>query len=262
LVASGDHGDGAINETEALRAETQRIAELERAKSHLLNLAAHELRGPVAVARGYASMLADSSLEPAGAAATKRAAEIIVAKLGEVNELINQMLESARLDDGALRLNPQRFDLRATIRHVAATIAPLAHRHGIRIERSDEPLIVNADPARIATILTNLLDNACKYSPDHDEVEVRSACSDGTVRVTVADRGFGIAAEDLPRVFERFSRIVTAENSHIPGTGLGLYLCRELARMHGGDIAVESTLGEGSAFTLSLPVAGPSALGG
>jgi len=254
-AATGLPSSAVDSENEALRAEAHRAAELERAKSNLLNLAAHELRGPVAVARGYASMLADSSFEKADLQATRRAAEVVVAKLGEVNNLIDQMLESARLDDQRLELAVRRFDVRATIRQVAATIAPLAHRHAIRINRLDEPLTVDADPERVATILTNLLDNACKYSPGGEDVDVRLRRHGEMVEVVVTDHGFGISAEDLPRVFERFSRIVTAENSHIQGTGLGLHLCRELARMHGGDITVRSRLGHGSTFTLSLPAA-------
>jgi signal transduction histidine kinase len=254
-VATGTRSAAADVENQALRAEAHRAAELERAKSNLLNLAAHELRGPVAVARGYASMLADSSFDKADLQATRRAAAVVFAKLGEVNNLIDQMLESARLDDRRLELALRRFDVRGTIRQVAATLAPLAHRHAIRINRLDEPLMVDADPDRVATILTNLLDNACKYSPGREEVEVHTGRRGDMVEVVVTDHGFGIADADLPRVFERFSRIVTAENSHIQGTGLGLHLCRELARMHGGDITVRSRLGEGSTFTLTLPAA-------
>ena len=118
----------------------------------------------------------------------------------------------------------------------------------------EQPVLVLADRARLLTIVANLLDNAVKYSPAGGVVETRLELSGSSAEVTVRDRGLGIARSDLPRLFTRFGRIVTNENSHIPGTGLGLYLARELARMHGGDIRVESRQGLGSAFTLVLPV--------
>ena len=104
----------------------------------------------------------------------------------------------------------------------------------------------------------NLLDNALKYSPAGGAVSVRVSSEARSAVLRVKDRGIGIAAEDIPRLFTRFGRLVTSENSHIPGTGLGLYLSREIARMHGGDVTVKSEPGAGSEFTLTLPVAGPA----
>ena len=112
-----------------------------------------------------------------------------------------------------------------------------------------------ADEKRLTAMLTNLIDNAIKYSPGGGDIEV--ACEhDGRVaRVTVRDHGIGINAEQAHMLFTRFGRLVTPETSHIRGTGLGLYLARETARLHGGDIHVSSTLGGGSTFTVVLPLA-------
>jgi two-component system sensor histidine kinase BaeS len=116
------------------------------------------------------------------------------------------------------------------------------------------PVVVNADEARLETAVKNLLDNALKYSPNGGEVECSVAVEGARAVVSVRDQGLGIAADDMSRLFTRFGRIVTAENSHIPGTGLGLYLARELVRMQGGDITATSASGEGSVFTLWLPL--------
>jgi signal transduction histidine kinase len=116
------------------------------------------------------------------------------------------------------------------------------------------PLIVHADATRLATAITNLLDNALKYSPHGGDVDCTVSTEQGRAIVAVRDRGLGISAADMARLFTRFGRIVTAENSHILGTGLGLYLARELVRMQGGDITATSTPGEGSTFTLWLPL--------
>jgi signal transduction histidine kinase len=105
-------------------------------------------------------------------------------------------------------------------------------------------------------VVANLVHNALKYSPAGGEVRVSaSRAADGRAEVAVADEGVGIAAEDLDRLFTRFGRIVTPETAGIPGTGLGLYLARDLARRHGGDVGVTSEPGRGSTFTLALPAA-------
>jgi two-component system sensor histidine kinase SenX3 len=112
---------------------------------------------------------------------------------------------------------------------------------------------VVGDRSRLSMIVTNLLHNALKYSPAGGEVRVTCRVADGTAEVAVHDQGVGIAAEDIGRLFTRFGRIVTPETAGIGGTGLGLYLARDLARRHGGDVRVESRPGEGSTFTLRLP---------
>ena len=137
----------------------------------------------------------------------------------------------------------------------ADRIGPLAaatHRVEVDFELESAPVLADRD--RLLTIVTNLMDNAVKYSPEGGRVEVSLTARAGTALVTVRDHGLGIAAADLPRLFTRFGRIVTTGNSHIPGTGLGLYLAREVARMHGGDITVESEEGVGSTFVLTLPM--------
>jgi signal transduction histidine kinase len=117
----------------------------------------------------------------------------------------------------------------------------------------EEPAYVNADRARVATIVANLIDNAIKYSPAGGEIRCAVWSDDGRAYVSVRDEGMGISREHLPRLFTRFGRLPTEENVSIPGTGLGLFLCREIARRHGGDIVVTSATNKGSEFTLALP---------
>ena len=119
--------------------------------------------------------------------------------------------------------------------------------------------MVDVDAGRVVTILRNLLDNALKFSPKGGEIRCSVSVSAGTARVHVVDHGLGIPPEQIHRLFTRFSRLVTPDNSHISGTGLGLYLSRELARLHGGDIRVTSKLGDGTRFVLSLPLLGEPA---
>jgi signal transduction histidine kinase len=114
---------------------------------------------------------------------------------------------------------------------------------------------VVADRKRLTTMLTNLLDNAIKYSPAGGDIDVDCEHDDRVARVLIRDHGIGINAEQAHMLFTRFGRLVTPETSHIRGTGLGLYLARETARLHGGDIQVDSTPGGGSTFTVVLPLA-------
>jgi len=240
--------------SEQLQEHGERMAALDHAKSEFLRLASHELRGPLAVVRGYVSMLADGSLGrmPPG---SDRILDVMAGKVGEINLLIDQMLETARLEDSRLQLALESTDLRRLVQTAGATMKLLAGPlHPLRVQLPSQAVPVMIDGPRVMTILTNLIDNAIKYSPDGGEVRVRLAVGADVARIEVIDKGLGIDPADLPRLFTRFGRLVTRDNSHIPGTGLGLYLARELARMHGGDITVKSAVGSGSTFTLELPL--------
>jgi signal transduction histidine kinase len=234
---------------------TERMTELERNKSQFLNLASHELRTPLSVIRGYLSILETGSLGTLNAAGRKAIA-VLSAKAMEMNMLIEQMLEAARLEEGRVVLRTEILDACRAAAAAVEVVRPLADdRHPLIVDCGAEPVQVNADPDRLATILVNLIDNAVKYSPKGGEVRCAVRAQDGHARISVRDHGVGLAESDLPHLFTKFGRVSTPETQHIAGTGLGLYLCRELARQQGGDISVESELGKGSTFTLSLPLA-------
>src|SRR5262249_10258799 len=131
--------------------------------------------------------------------------------------------------------------------------AQLERGQSLIVQKEAQPVLVMGDRLRLSTVVSNLVENAIKYSPAGGPIRCSVASERAAAVVRVLDRGLGIAESDLPTLFTRFGRIVTEANSSIPGTGLGLYLCRELALLHGGDIAVESQPGVGSAFDLVLP---------
>jgi len=247
---------------EAVRREGDRRAELEDAKSRLLRLASHELRGPLAVLRGYVSMLRDGTY----AAQPEQLPDvyaILEAKGRQIELMVTQLLEAARLEDGRLGVEPRPIDLRDPVREAFEGIRLVAQPgHALSLEAPDGPVEVMADPARVTTIVANLLDNAVKYSPRGGPVRCTIRREPGIARVDVVDRGLGIAPEDRAVLFTRFGRVETADNRGIEGTGLGLYLSRELAHAQGGTLSVESEAGAGSTFTLTLPLASPPAPGG
>ncbi len=215
----------------------------------------HELRGPLGVARGYVSMLADGTL----GAVDDRAATVlpvVLGKLDEIGRMVDQMLLTARLEDSRLSLDLRRADLRRILDDSVALVRPRADARGTRIvvDDGEERITCLVDSARIVTVLTNLLDNAVKYSAPGSTVRCCASRRGGFAAVAVRDRGPGIAPEDMARLFTRFGRAGGEANRGIPGTGLGLYISRELARRHGGDITVDSRPGSGSTFVLTLPM--------
>ncbi len=249
----------AVNAREAgrLRAALDRSAELEKTKSEFLRLASHELRAPLTVLSGYVSLIKNGILGevPADLGAI---VPVLDRKVQEMRVLVDHMLETARLEDNRLALRRQRVDLRDVVASAIETMGPLVPAsHELSVSLADAAMPVDGDPDRLATVLTNLIDNAIRYSPAGGRIQVRAAIrrSSRRVYVQIRDEGLGIAPHDLPRLFTRFGRIVTRENSHIPGTGLGLYLSNELVRMHGGKITVRSVPQEGSSFTVQLPLA-------
>jgi signal transduction histidine kinase len=237
---------------------TERLAAIERNKTQFLNLASHELRGPLTVVRGYVSMLQDGLLGTLNERGRK-AVPVISTKVLEMNVLIEQMIEAARLEDGALMLRPEANDLRDLVKAAVNSATPaLDGLHKVRVKCPDRPVHVRVDGERVKTIVSNLVSNAIKYSPEGGSVEIDVVNRGGIARVSVKDQGLGIAKDDLPILFTRFGRVSTPETDHLPGTGLGLYLGRQLARLHGGEITVDSEPGQGSTFTLHLPVSAES----
>ena len=236
---------------------TERVAAVEENKTQFLNLASHELRGPVTVIRGYVSMLQSGLLGQLNERG-RQAAGVMAAKVSEMNELIEEMIEAARLDEGGLTLRTADADLREIARSAADAVAPLVEsRHRLVLDLPERRVQVKVDVDRTKTIIANLLSNAIKYSPEGGVVTCQVRSRAGVARVSVSDEGLGIPRNGLPTLFTRFGRVITPETEHLKGTGLGLFLGRQLARMQGGDITVASIEGQGSTFTLQLPAAPP-----
>jgi signal transduction histidine kinase len=237
------------------RLHAERMESLEKVKSEILNLVSHELRSPLTVALGYVNMLEEGALGSMDGE-SRSVLPIVAAKLLEMEALVQQMLETSRLQESRLALHVERLDLRDVAEEAAQTIASAGESGDrVRLVTPAEPIPIEADRARVTTILANLLSNAVKYSPGGGAVRCVVSTDGDTARVEVTDQGLGIAPEDMAKLFTRFGRITTRENSGISGTGLGLYLSRELARQQGGDITATSETGRGSRFTLTLPLA-------
>jgi signal transduction histidine kinase len=228
-----------------------RIHALEKAKSDFLNIASHELRGPMTIIKGYLTMLDGGALGEL----SPRAASVLpllVSKSDEITWMLEQMVETSRLEEGRLELNKQRGDVVEITDTAIEGVKLLLRGHDLKLDEPAEPLVADIDPDRFQIVIRNLLSNAAKYSPSGTDIIVRIQRSDGMATVSVIDQGVGISLEDQAGLFTRFGRVKTTQ--HVQGTGLGLWLSREIARMHDGDLTVQSIAGRGSTFVLAVPL--------
>lgn len=228
-----------------------------RAKDELLNMVAHELRGPLAVISGYLSMLSEGDL---GAVPPAWAEPIgqVVDNAQQLRLMVEQILTAARLEAGRVETGSRHFDLREVLRRAVRRSdgrAALAAAR-VRLELPEKPVTVEADSAQLGTILDNLINNAIKYTEDKPQITVALRHLEGTAEVRVHDNGIGIPADLRSAVFERFRRLPVAADYGRSGTGLGLAIARELAELNGGLLTIESSVpGVGTCFLLTLPAA-------
>ena len=213
----------------------------------------HELRTPIAALRTFNELL----LERAGEDPTARAEflEASGAQLGRLDWLAQNLLDLSKLDSGLVLLDLRPDDLRATVEQAVEQAEPAARRRGVAlaVRLPEHPLRIRHDPVRVGQVVANLVGNAVKFTERGGDVAVTAAgTSDGAV-ITVTDTGVGIAPDELPRIFERFYRGTRASEARGSGSGLGLAIVRSIVDMHGGSVAVDSRLGGGSTFTVTLP---------
>jgi signal transduction histidine kinase len=191
-----------------------------------------------------------------GPALNQRLLAIVVEQSERLSELVEQILLAAQLDSGGLRIERERFDGAVLARKVIASSRPrIPTGLTVSLETPDEipPALGDAERARL--VLGNLLDNAIKYSPDGGRIDVTLARENGHLRFTVRDQGLGIPQSEQDRIFEKFYRLDAAMTRGVGGSGLGLYICRELVERMDGRIWVSSEPGSGSSFSFELPVA-------
>ena len=229
----------------------ERIHNLEKAKSDFLNIASHELRGPMTIIKGYLTMFEAGSLGELSPKANS-VLPLLISKSDEINWMLEQMLEASRLEEGRLELNKKRYDLVEITDRAIDGVKMLLRGHDLKVDEPAQPLEAEVDRDRFQMVIRNLLSNAAKYSPAGTQITVRIQRENGKAMVAVIDDGVGITTEDQANLFTRFGRIQTTK--HVQGTGLGLWLSREIARMHDGDLTVQSALGSGSTFVLAVPL--------
>jgi len=249
LVAS------AVQNIRAYGAERKTVEELRRLsalRADFVSLVSHELRTPMAAVIGAARTLQQRwrELSPEH---RESFLDLIAGETNRLADLIGDMLDTSRIEAGTFSFRFAEVDLAGLVTDAVATAQVSQDEVQLRADVRPPLPEIRGDGERLRQVLTNLIDNAIKYSPAGAEVEVLAYQEDGVVRIDVRDSGPGIAKDDQKLIFEKFGR-VTGSGATRPGTGLGLFIARSIAEAHGGALEVESAPDQGSTFTLELPV--------
>ena len=238
-----------------LEQQNRSVAEANRLKTEVVSMVSHELRTPLTAIQGYVDLLAEGADVPDRErheclASVKRNVERLLA-------LINDLLDLSRIEAGRVDLRCEAIDLRSLIESAARSLQPLidGKRQALTLELADAPSAVWADADRVIQILTNLLSNASKYTPQDGSITVSARRAGDFAHIDIRDTGIGLSAEQQGQLFTRFFRAQHHGPDRARGTGLGLVITKLLVEVHGGQITVSSAPDQGSTFSFSLPVA-------
>ncbi|MGB8359011.1 MAG: ATP-binding protein [Bacteroidales bacterium] len=232
--------------------ETDRMKELDEAKSRFYTNITHEFRTPLTIIKGMTDLMRNDPERW-----LFEGSEKIDINAGVLLNLVNQMLDLSKLEAGAFPVRMIRSDINLYTRYIVELFQSSAAGRNITLNYSsrDQDLVMDYDPDKLMQIISNLLSNALKFTQSAGHVEVTTSMTDeGKFELRVSDSGTGIPADFIPHIFDRFSRMEESSGNANPGSGLGLALTRELVRLLDGTITVESVLGEGTEFTVILPV--------
>jgi two-component system, chemotaxis family, CheB/CheR fusion protein len=222
-------------------------------QDQFLALAAHELRSPLTAVLGSVELLVRrvrNGMEPARLG---EPAAMALDAARSLKRLIDDLVDVGRLTSGKLRIVAEPIDLTVVVRDVVEMMQGSAGESPLHLEAIDDSLVVRGDATRLRQVMINLLTNAFTHAPG-SPVTVRTRRADNWAEIGVTDRGPGIAPEALPHLFQRFYQATNSDPQQATGMGLGLYIAHEIVEALGGDIAVDSVVGEGATFTIRLPL--------
>ncbi|HET7076007.1 MAG TPA: PAS domain S-box protein [Chloroflexia bacterium] len=239
----------------AQQTANEQLQILNRAKSDFVSIVSHEFRTPLTVIQGFSAMMRDENFT---LLQMKEYATDINMEAIRLSRLITEMLDLDRMESGKMQLNRELIDLHRIVDTVINLIQPTAPHHSLLLDADPALPEFLADHDKLMQVVTNLVNNAIKYSPQGGPIRVTTALEGALVHLRVADQGLGIPAEALETIFDRYARIESRTSRSIQGTGLGLSIVRQIVELHNGRVWAESTLGQGSVFHVTLPFA-PSA---
>lgn len=251
LRAVADENNRLLRESQE---NAEALKDADRRKDEFLATLAHELRNPLAPIRNGLQVL---RMSPTGAVADE-VLGMMDRQLTHLVRLIDDLLDVSRVSQGKIELRKEDITLQSVLQAAVESSQPLLDtgKHTLTVDIPDAPLWFHADLTRLAQIVSNLLNNAAKYTPDGGQITLAARPDAGEIIITVADNGMGIPSDMLPKVFELFTQVGRNMERSQGGLGIGLALVQRLVEMHGGHIAAFSAgLGEGSTFTLRLPLA-------
>ncbi len=236
--------------------QAQYLRELDKMKTNFLSLVSHDLKTPLAKIQAVVERLRrESNLPPEARSDWKELLDSIENSNNEMKRFITSILNLSKIESQKVILNKKSNDINLLIQQALKRLGPLAQQKNLTFEESLDPLFsIECDEDLMRQVLTNLIDNAIKYSHPHSKIIVRSREEEGFVRVEVEDFGPGIPKDQLPLMFRKFSRFLRPIKEQVKGTGLGLYLSKYFIELHGGSIRVKSIEGQGTTFSFTLPL--------
>jgi two-component system, OmpR family, sensor kinase len=245
--------------TRAFNSMVKRVESAQRSQRDFVANVSHELKTPLTSIQGFAQALLDDTAQTP--AARRQAAQIIYTESARMHRMALDLLDLARLEGGTADLHMSTVEVGALLRGIVDKFTPLADQAGVALQFSladDAPASLSADGDRLAQVFTNLVDNALKFTPAGGRVMLAAKKVGSEIELSVTDTGLGVGAEALPHLFDRFyqadaSRSRAGGESH--GAGLGLSIVKEIVQAHGGKIGVRSQVGQGTVFTIHLPLA-------
>jgi signal transduction histidine kinase len=246
--------DGSILGQIDVFSDITQIRDVQRDKDEFLSVVSHELKTPVTSIKGYAQLLRRRAVREQVSPQMLAAYEIIERQTARMQDLIDMLLDLSRIEVGRLTLSMAPMDLCALVKDAVELTQVTADGHVIQLELPEEPVWLLGDARRLEQVMTNLLSNAIRFSPQGGTVEVRLTASEATAQIEVRDHGVGIPRDAQERIFERFFRTGTIEEA--TGMGIGLYITKSIVEEHGGAISVASDVGKGSTFSVTLPMDG------
>lgn len=241
----------------SLQRRNIRLQELNELKDEFIAVASHQLRTPATAVKQYIGLLLSGYSDP-----LSQNQELFLKKANDSNnrqlKIIDDLLQVARVDSGSFKLNLQKVDINNLLQETVEGLREkVTKKHqAVIYVRPRRKIFAKGDPERIRMVFENLIENASNYSPEDKTIEVKVRSNQEKVIVEIRDHGVGINKQDFHRLFQKFSRIPNDLSVEAGGTGLGLYWAQKMVKLHGGDIKVRSKSGEGSAFTVILPLAG------
>ncbi len=233
-----------------------KLRELSEMKEEFLALTTHDLRSPLTVISGVINFFTSGRLGEL-TSEQKNMVSMMERNTQSLIELVNDLLDASKLESGTLRLDLAPLDLRALVDDLRESMGPLARDKELMLEEllPDDLPRVAADRNKLRRVLVNLISNAIKFTPKGGRVTLRAEELTGVVRVCVIDTGVGIQKEDLDRLFDKYEQARSRATRSEKGTGLGLYITRQIVELHGGRIEVKSEVGKGSTFSFTIPIA-------
>jgi signal transduction histidine kinase len=257
LIQVAGQLDVPLQQARLFEASRAQVAELERLaelKNEFLSTVSHELRTPLTSIHGALGLLASGTLGTLSAKA-QRMIDIALSNTDRLVRLINDLLDIERMESGRIALACQVVDLARLAKQAADVMNSLSEQAGVQLILECQSVEIFADPDRIVQTVTNLLSNAIKFSSQGTSVWLSVTLLGDKACLEVKDEGRGISTANLEMIFERFHQVDASDSRHLSGTGLGLAICRSIVQQHGGRIWAESTLGEGSTFSITFPLA-------